>query len=146
MLFQAQFLDIICFNRYNSWYSDSGITELITPYVVEEAQNWFDKFQKPIIMSEYGADAFPGLHTVRCFRPLLPNSQNLSCFLFQYPEMTWGEEYQVKVLEEHFKAFDELRNRGFFIGEMVWNFADFKTGPSAYFLTDKLTCHKCCSI
>ncbi|KAL0272404.1 UNVERIFIED_CONTAM: hypothetical protein PYX00_005385 [Menopon gallinae] len=104
----AQFMDIICFNRYNSWYMDTGVTEVIVPFVIDEAQKWFEKYQKPVMMCEYGADAFAGLHT--------------------YPEIAWGEEYQVKVLEEHFKAFDELRTQGFFVGEMVWNFADFKTG------------------
>lgn len=34
-------------------------------------------------------------------------------------------------MREHFRAFDELRDEGWFIGEMIWNFADFKTdqGP-----------------
>lgn len=27
----------------------------------------------------------------------------------------------------YFKAFDRLREQGWFIGEMIWNFADFKT-------------------
>jgi len=32
-------------------------------------------------------------------------------------------------MREHFKAFDEMRNNNSvsFIGEMVWNFADFMT-------------------
>lgn len=30
-------------------------------------------------------------------------------------------------MKEHFRAFDELRDEGWFIGEMIWNFADFKT-------------------
>lgn len=31
-------------------------------------------------------------------------------------------------LSNHFKAFDELREKsGYFIGEFIWNFADFKT-------------------
>lgn len=43
------------------------------------------------------------------------------------PEYVWSEEYQIELLSEHFKAFDMLREEGFFIGEMIWNFADFKT-------------------
>jgi len=33
-------------------------------------------------------------------------------------------------MSEHFKAFDTLRTKNFFIGEMIWNFADFKTEQS----------------
>lgn len=45
----------------------------------------------------------------------------------QLPAFIWSEEYQVNLLSKHFEAFDELRQKGFFIGEFVWNFADFKT-------------------
>ncbi|KOB73977.1 Beta-glucuronidase [Operophtera brumata] len=47
-----------------------------------------------------------------------------------YPEYVWSEEYQLATLSEHFKAFDRLRRAGFFFGEMIWNFADFKTAQS----------------
>lgn len=30
-------------------------------------------------------------------------------------------------MEENFKAFDQLRQMGYLIGEMIWNFADFAT-------------------
>jgi beta-glucuronidase len=39
----------------------------------------------------------------------------------------FSEDYQVELLAEFHKAFDTLRARGFFIGEHVWNFADFAT-------------------
>jgi hypothetical protein len=43
------------------------------------------------------------------------------------PAFVWSEEYQDVILSKHFEAFDQLREEGFFIGEMIWNFADFKT-------------------
>lgn len=46
------------------------------------------------------------------------------------PEYIWSEEYQKNVLSRHFVAFDQLRNEGFFIGEFIWNFADFRTAQS----------------
>ncbi|CAK1551180.1 unnamed protein product [Leptosia nina] len=61
-------------------------------------------------MTEYGADTLAGLHL--------------------YPEYVWSEEYQVALMSEHFKAFDKLRQSGFFAGEFIWNFADFKTPQS----------------
>jgi beta-glucuronidase len=35
-------------------------------------------------------------------------------------------------MSRHFEAFDRLRMQGFFVGEMIWNFADFKTAQSKY--------------
>lgn len=61
-------------------------------------------------MSEYGADTVEGLHML--------------------PAYVWSEEFQSQQFSKHFEAFDKLRNAGFFIGEFVWNFADFKTAQS----------------
>ncbi|MPC12549.1 Beta-glucuronidase [Portunus trituberculatus] len=43
------------------------------------------------------------------------------------PAFTWSEEYQVELMLQNFEAFDKLRSQGFFVGEMIWNFADFAT-------------------
>lgn len=61
-------------------------------------------------MSEYGSDTVEGLHML--------------------PAYVWSEEFQSQQFAKHFEAFDKLRNDGFFIGEFVWNFADFKTAQS----------------
>lgn len=37
---------------------------MITSRVVPEAQAWHNKYNKPVLMSEYGADTYPGLHEV----------------------------------------------------------------------------------
>ncbi|XP_050437115.1 beta-glucuronidase isoform X1 [Adelges cooleyi] len=106
----AKHLDIIGFNRYISWYSNAGHTEMIKYNLVNEAIRWHAKHNKPVFMTEYGADAVAGLH--------------------MSPSFVWSEEYQVELMSEHFKAFDVLRAKNFFIGEMIWNFADFKTEQS----------------
>lgn len=49
---------------------------------------------------------------------------------FQLPSYVWSEEYQTELFSRHFKAFDTLRKNTWFIGEFVWNFADFKTAQS----------------
>ncbi|KAL1140603.1 hypothetical protein AAG570_000533 [Ranatra chinensis] len=103
-------MDIIGFNRYNGWYTDPGKTEIIQLNVEAEAEQWHKKHNKPVILMEYGADTMIGLHL--------------------YPQYIWSEEYQIELLSEHFKAFDNLRKKDFFIGEMIWNFADFKTDQS----------------
>jgi len=48
----------------------------------------------------------------------------------QLPEYVWSEEYQTELFSKHFEAFDRLRQEGFFIGEFIWNFADFRTAQS----------------
>ncbi|KAI7815366.1 beta-glucuronidase, partial [Rhyzopertha dominica] len=103
----AQYLDIISFNKYNGWYVNPGHLETINVGVIKEATAWHQKHNKPVLISEYGGDSLAGMH-------FLPSS-------------IWSEDYQVALMSEHFKAFDKLRKEGFFIGEFVWNFADFKT-------------------
>ncbi|XP_011312039.1 beta-glucuronidase [Fopius arisanus] len=106
----AQYLDIISFNRYNSWYANPGRLDMIVDRVVSEAQSWHKKYNKPVLMSEYGADTQPGLH--------------------ELPDYIWSEEYQAAVLSRHFQAFDRLREAGWFVGEFIWNFADFRTAQT----------------
>lgn len=48
------------------------------------------------------------------------------------PAFVWSEEYQRELFSKHFKAFDILRRYGWFIGEFIWNFADFKTNQGKY--------------
>ncbi|KAL7303938.1 hypothetical protein TKK_0004055 [Trichogramma kaykai] len=106
----GQYLDVISFNRYHGWYLSTGRLDLVTHRVMEEIQAWHDKYGKPVIMAEYGADTMPGLH--------------------ELPEYVWSEEYQAKLLSCHFKAFDKMRSKGYFIGEFIWNFADFRTAQT----------------
>ena len=40
---------------------------MIIDRVVSEAESWHRKYNKPVLMSEYGADTMPGLHEVHAF-------------------------------------------------------------------------------
>lgn len=100
----AQNFDVICVNRYYSWYEDPGHLELIEYQVEKELRGWYDTFNKPVIMSEFGADTIAGFH--------------------QDPPTLFSEEYQCEVLRHYHNVFDKL---DFVIGEHVWNFADFAT-------------------
>ncbi|XP_017839847.1 beta-glucuronidase isoform X2 [Drosophila busckii] len=106
----SQFLDIIGINRYNAWYHSAGRTDMIVNKVFEEVDSWRQEYKKPVILFEYGGDALAGFH-------MLPSS-------------VWSEDYQVELLSKHFQAFDKLRKLNWFIGEFVWNFADFQTEQS----------------
>lgn len=57
-------MDIISFNHYYAWYSDGGNLDIIADSVISYANVWHEKFNKPVIMQEYGADALEGLHFV----------------------------------------------------------------------------------
>lgn len=96
-------MDVVCLNRYYGWYNLSGDLEAAS-YAWNLELDFWEKIGKPVMMTEYGADTLPGLH---------------NCV----PEM-FSEEFQVEFYKMYSKAFD---GRTFFIGEQVWNFADFAT-------------------
>ncbi|XP_032306091.1 beta-glucuronidase isoform X3 [Drosophila ananassae] len=106
----AELLDIVGFNRYNSWYRDTRSLEGITGAVTEEALHWRKETGKPIIIMEYGANAINNYRSL----PLVVGSPN----------------YQRQLYSRHFLAFDTLRQKKWFIGEIVWNFADFQTAQT----------------
>lgn len=68
---QAKHLDIISFNRYNGWYQNPGKLNMITSRVVDEAMSWYNKHNKPVLMSEYGCDTIEGLHLVSSITNIL---------------------------------------------------------------------------
>lgn len=101
----SKFCDILAINRYYGWYVQSGY-ELIDAKesFMEEMKGW-EKYHKPLIITEYGADTYPGVHKL--------------------PSVQWSEEYQQEFLEVQHQVFDAY---DFVVGEQVWNFADFMTG------------------
>ena len=100
-------MDVVCINRYYGWYNLSGDLES-AEYAFDMELDFWQEIDKPVILSEYGADTINGLHGV-------------------VPEM-FTEEFQV----EYYKMMNRcLDQRDFVAGEMPWNFADFATqqGP-----------------
>lgn len=97
-------VDVVCINRYFGWYQDNGRLDPLEYQLELDLQHVYEKFSKPVFMSEYGADTIAGFHanTPRAF----------------------SEEYQWDFLEAYSNAFDRLP---FLVGEHVWNFADFDT-------------------
>jgi beta-glucuronidase len=100
----ADLFDLVCLNRYYGWYIGTGDLATAEASMEAELRAWAEKYGKPILMSEYGADTLPGLHSVW--------------------DLPWSEEYQVAYLDAHHRAFDRVPS---VIGEHVWNFADFQT-------------------
>ncbi|MDP6631504.1 MAG: beta-glucuronidase [Kiritimatiellia bacterium] len=105
----AHLFDVVCYNQYPGWYMLSGRPEKIEANVDEHIRSTWEIFGKPIIYSEFGADAISGMHA-------------------DIPEM-WTEEYQKDVIRI---IIDALRKHDCVAGEHVWNFADFKTGQHTH--------------
>ncbi|MGY1836645.1 beta-glucuronidase [Blastococcus sp. SYSU DS0510] len=95
--------DVVMLNRYYGWYVDSGDLPAAEKALQAELEAWATE-GKPILVSEYGADTLPGLHS-----------------LLAEP---WSEEFQAELLETYHRVFDRV---GAVVGEHVWNFADFST-------------------
>lgn len=96
--------DFISLNRYYGWYENPGQIELGCKRMGDEMDFLAEKYRKPILVTEFGADTMAGYHSTD-------------------PSM-FTEEYQ----SEFLKAYCELiESKDYTIGEHVWNFADFRT-------------------
>jgi beta-glucuronidase len=100
----SQFADVLMLNRYYGWYVDTGDLAAAELHAHAELTAWAGD-GKPIIITEYGADTYPGLHSVVTGNP-------------------WTEEYQIEYLEMNHRVFDSIDA---IVGEQMWNFADFTT-------------------
>lgn len=101
----TQFADLIMINRYNGWYTETGDLNRGKAVLMAELEGWATE-NKPIIMTEYGADTQPGLRSLHV--------------------APWTEEFQVEFLKMFHECFDAIPAMA---GEHVWNFADFATAP-----------------
>ncbi|MGC9468260.1 MAG: beta-glucuronidase [Anaerolineae bacterium] len=99
-----EFCDLMCLNRYYGWYTESGQLDAGCQNLEAEIDALYDKFRKPLILSEYGADTVAGHHA-------------------QPPDM-FSEEYQADMLERYSEV---LRSKPYVVGEHVWNMCDFQT-------------------
>jgi beta-glucuronidase len=92
----GQYLDVIGTNEYIGWYEQHPETA--------DTTDWKIAYQKPLIMSEFGADAKAGLHGG-------PNDR-------------WTEEYQANVFQHQLgmlNRIDQLR------GMSPWILMDFRS-------------------
>jgi beta-glucuronidase len=101
----AEIVDVLALNRYYGWYIEAGEWDIVKAYLRKEFDGWKKRCPgKPIMFTEYGADTIAGFHDVE---PIM-----------------FTEEFQVEFYRVNHEVFDEYQE---FIGEQVWNFADFAT-------------------
>ncbi|HTR81341.1 MAG TPA: beta-glucuronidase [Bacteroidota bacterium] len=99
-----EFSDILSINRYYGWYEYPGKIEHGVNVLEAEMEKIYAQYRKPMMMTEFGADTMPGLHSIS--------------------DQMFTEEYQEELLEQYIKL---LRSKKYVVGEHVWNFADFRT-------------------
>lgn len=94
--------DVICMNRYWGWYALGGQLDVAREKLAGELDQVWNRWHKPIIMTEFGADTIAGYHGK--------------------PNVMWTEDYQADYIRFHMEVAAE---RDFVAGMHVWNFADF---------------------
>lgn len=99
-----QYCDVVSLNRYYGWYHHTARLEEGLDALSEELDRYYNLLKKPILISEFGADAIAGMH-------------------FDPPEL-WTEEFQAKMIEETIKLAE---TKPYLVGTLIWSFADFKT-------------------
>lgn len=98
-------VDVLALNRYYGWYDSGGQLAVAQARLRDELHEWGRVAPgKPLMFTEYGADTIAGMHDTT-------------------PAM-FSEEYQVAYLQANHEVIDAFPT---FIGEQVWNFADFQT-------------------
>ena len=95
--------DVTMLNRYHGWYTFTGDLVGAEAALETELEAWAAE-GRPVIVTEYGADAMPGVRSVT--------------------PQPWSEEYQADFMAMYHRVFDRIDA---VIGEHVWNFADFAT-------------------
>jgi beta-glucuronidase len=94
--------DVICMNRYWGWYTLGGQLDKAREALTSELDQTWAKFERPVIMTEFGADTMAGMHG--------------------HPNVMWTEEYQADYIRLHLEV---AATRPYVAGMQVWNFADF---------------------
>jgi beta-glucuronidase len=98
------YVDVVALNRYFGWYSQHGQIEEGVKLLSREIDLLHERYRKPLILSEFGADTIPGHHAMP-------------------PEM-FSEEYQAEFLTQYINMLD---SKPFVVGQHIWNLCDFKT-------------------
>ena len=92
----GKYMDIVAFNQYTGWYGGS----------LEKAPDakWDIKYNKPVVISEFGGGALQGLHGTINER--------------------WTEEYQEYLYQQNLKMIEKIPNIS---GMSPWILADFRS-------------------
>ncbi len=104
-----EFLDVVCVNRYFGWYTEPGDLDKAIPRLSEDLDAIHRKFKKPVLVTEFGADALPGSHA--------------------NPPAMFSEEYQTEMIKRYLGV---IKVKAYVAGAHVWNLSDFKTAQATH--------------
>jgi beta-glucuronidase len=100
--------DVICTNSYDGWYGISGNLPEAEKVLTNELETLRERHgDKPIVLTEFGADAVAGGHS--------------------QPAEMWTEDYQAELIAMYLRV---AARYPYVIGTHPWAFADFKTSES----------------
>ncbi|MGN0920988.1 MAG: glycoside hydrolase family 2 protein [Cellvibrio sp.] len=91
-------LDILAVNTYNGWYGNDKLSDLAGII-------WHTPANKPVILSEFGADAMAGVHA-------------------KGAPFKFSEEYQAEYYRQTLKMADNIQN---LVGMSPWILKDFRS-------------------
>jgi beta-glucuronidase len=101
--------DVIFLNAYPGWYRYPACLEVAESVLGDQIDRLHERHGKPIVITEFGADAIPGSHAE--------------------PPAMWSEEYQADLIERFIRV---AAQRPFVVGTHVWAFADFATAQATH--------------
>jgi len=99
--------DIIFLNSYPGWYRHPGRLDEAASALGGTLDRLGRSWRKPVVLTEFGADAIPGGHAD--------------------PPAMWTEEYQEALLE---RLLEEAGRHENVVGTHIWAFADFATAQA----------------
>ncbi|WP_042454144.1 beta-glucuronidase [Neobacillus dielmonensis] len=100
--------DFVCLNRYYGWYTQPGLLDEACEILNAQLDRCFELFGKPVMVTEFGADAVAGMH-------------------MDPPEL-FSEEYQAELIMRYYKI---IRSKSYTMGAHIWVLSDFKTSQNA---------------
>ncbi len=99
----------VCLNLYYGWYSQCGQLRAGCRRLEAELGAVYQRFRRPILLTEFGADTIPRHHT--------------------HPPEMFSEEYQAEMLTRYIEVLDR---KPYVVGHHVWNMCDFKTSQAIH--------------
>ena len=102
-----EYYDFVCINKYYGWYIGPGRIDETLPDFSACLDRFYNAFKKPVMLTEFGADAIAGMHNL--------------------PSQMFTEEYQSEIIEKQYNLYC---TKPYAMGTHVWAFADFKTNQT----------------
>ncbi len=99
-----EYCDFLALNRYVGWYEAPAQLDRAVTMLRGELDALAAHYRKPILLTEFGADAVAGMHATN--------------------DQLFTEEFQARFIAAYWRVIEQ---HPAVVGGHVWNFADFRT-------------------